>query len=137
MAWTCPDCDRRFARQNQTHTCVPGTTVDAWLAGRPPEQRAVHDAVVNHLRAIGPVRVEAVEVGILVKRRGTFVELRPRYSCLALSFILHRPLEHPRIMRRIEMTGGRAAYFVDLKGPADVDDDVRDWLTEAYLDAPA
>jgi len=28
------------------------------------------------------------------------------------------------------------AYFVDLRQPEEVDDDVRDWLTEAYLASP-
>jgi hypothetical protein len=33
-------------------------------------------------------------------------------------------------------TGQRSAYFVDLRDAQDVDDDVRDWLTEAYLASP-
>jgi hypothetical protein len=29
-----------------------------------------------------------------------------------------------------------AICFIDLRDPADVDEDVRDWLTEAYLSSP-
>ena len=30
----------------------------------------------------------------------------------------------------------RRAYFIDLHAPAEVDEEVRDWLTEAYLSSP-
>jgi len=32
--------------------------------------------------------------------------------------------------------GDHTYYVVNLRGPEDVDDDVRGWLTEAYLAAP-
>jgi len=41
--WTCPRCDREFGSANQSHTCIPGCTVDATFAGRPPALRAVYD----------------------------------------------------------------------------------------------
>ena len=28
MAWTCPECERRFGRKGQSHVCEPGLTVD-------------------------------------------------------------------------------------------------------------
>jgi len=43
---------------------------------------------------------------------------------------------HPRIARAYEGSGSRSAYFIDLRDPADLDDDVRDWLTESYLSSP-
>jgi hypothetical protein len=45
-------------------------------------------------------------------------------------------LEHSRIVKTWRGPGQRSAYFVDLRAAEDVDDDVRDWLTEAYLTSP-
>lgn len=110
--------------------------LDDYFDERPPWERPIFDEIAEHLEIVGDVRIEAVSVGIFFKRAHTFAELRPMRNRLRLSVLLSRRLRHPRIVRRWEGSGSRAAYFIDLRGPADVDDDVRDWLTEAYLASP-
>ena len=76
--WTCPRCDREFGRAQQSHTCVPGCTVDATFAGRPPQLRAVYDAIFAYVRGLGPVHEDAVGVGVFLKRDRKLAEVRPR-----------------------------------------------------------
>ena len=64
-AWECPSCGRRFGRRGQGHECAPALTLDEYFATGPPHERPLFDAVVAHLRAVGPVHVEPVSVGIL------------------------------------------------------------------------
>ena len=104
-----------------------------YFATSPPFERAIFDAVAAHLETLGPVHIEAVSVGLLFKRVRTFAELRPKRDRLELAWLLSRPLEHPRIVKRIRLSSQRAAYFVALRAAAEVDEEVRDWLTEAYL----
>lgn len=137
VGWTCPECRRPFARRNQSHQCTPATTVDDYYAARPDWERPIFEAIIEHLEMVGEVRVEAVDVGIFFKRSRTFAELRPKRDRLALSVLLSRRLRHPRVVKRYEGSGLRSAYFFDLRTPEDVDDEVRDWLTEAYLASPA
>jgi hypothetical protein len=111
-------------------------SIDEYFAARPAWERPIFEAVAEHLASVGDVQVEAVEVGILVRRLRTFAELRPRRDRLVLSLLLSRRLQHPRIVRTWHGPGMRSAYFVDLRQPADVDQDVQDWLTEAYLSSP-
>lgn len=134
MAWVCPACDRRFGRSRQSHMCVPVVSLDDWFAGRPPEQRAVCDSVVGHLRSLGEIDVEAAQVGILIKAERTFAELRPHRGDLRLSVILDHDVASPRIGRRIAPTKqfGWWVLYVVLPAPADVDDEVRGWLTESF-----
>ena len=132
-AWECERCGRRFGA-SRSHTCIPATTVDAFFEARPPWQRAIHDAVSAHIESLGPVIVEAVDVGIFFKRRRNFVELRPRQHWLNLSFMLSRPVDHPRISRVIS-GNGRHYHVVRVTGPEDVDSILRDWLTESYFAA--
>jgi hypothetical protein len=134
--WTCPECARTFGRRNQSHECLPAVSVDEYFAARPDWERPIFEEVLDHLEMVGEVRVEAVEVGIFFKRLRTFAELRPMRNRLRLSVLLSRRLRHPRIVKRWEGSGVRSAYFIDLRQPEEVDDDVRDWLTEAYLASP-
>lgn len=99
-------------------------------------ERPIFDAVMDHLESVGPVHVEPVSVGIFLKRARTFAELRPKTKWVALYLPLSTMVDHPRIARRIAVSGNRTWYAINLRGPEDVDDQVRSWLTEAYLSTP-
>ena len=136
-AWTCPDCDRRFARARQGHECSPAMTRDEYFSTGPPHERPVFEAVMAHLATVGPVHVEPVSVGIFLKRDGrTFAQLRPMLRWVAMSFSLDRRVDHPTIVRKVIAYGGRYYHVANLHRPSDLDDRLRGWLTEAYLRRP-
>jgi hypothetical protein len=45
-------------------------------------------------------------------------------------------VKHPRITRALKASGQRFAYFINLHAASDVDDEIRDWLSEAYAASP-
>jgi hypothetical protein len=94
--WTCPRCDREFGRARQSHTCVPGITVDAAFAGRPPRLRASYDEILAHLDSLGTVHEDAVSVGVFLKRDRKLAEVRPRSRDVSLALYLPRPDPDPR-----------------------------------------
>jgi Domain of unknown function (DUF5655) len=110
-------------------------SLDEYLATGPEFEPPIVEVVLDHLESLGPVHIEPVSIGILVKRSRTFVELRPMVRWEALSFAASRPVVSDRIARR-QRSGPRAWLTVNLRSPAEVDDDVRSWLTEAYLETP-
>jgi hypothetical protein len=110
-------------------------SLEEYLATGPEFEAPIVHAVLDHVRSLGPVHVEPVSVGILVKRSRGFAELRPMVRWEALSFAAARPIESDRIARR-QRSGSRAWLTVNLRTAAEVDDDVRSWLTEAYLETP-
>jgi Domain of unknown function (DUF5655) len=136
VAWTCPECGRRFSRRNQSHTCAPGMSREAYFRTGPPVEREIFEAVERHVASLGPLHIEYVSVGIFLKRARTFAELRPMRGRTRLSFLLSRRVTHPRFVRTDHGRGGRSACFVDLHDAAEVDEEVRDWLTEAYFSSP-
>jgi hypothetical protein len=133
--WTCPRCDREFGRAHQSHTCVPGCTVDDTFAGHPPAQRAIYAAIIGHLRSLGLVHEDAVGVGVFLKRDRKLAEVRPRSRDVSLSLYLPRPVHDPRFSRVIGPGAPRVVHFLLLREAGDVDDQVRDWLTEAFQHA--
>jgi hypothetical protein len=111
--------------------------LEEYLAGGPPHERAIVEAVLALLDgAVGPVHVEPVSVGVFLKRSRTFAELRPMTKWEALSFSLPRRVDHPRIARKVEGSGTRLHHVVNLRTPAEVDEQVGDWLVEAYFSCP-
>jgi hypothetical protein len=135
VSWTCPACGRRFGRRNQSHECEPAITVDEYFASAlgPPHEREIFEAVLEHLESLGPIHVEPVAVGIFLKCDQSFVELRPKQRWVALSFPFSRVIDHPRIAR-VMRSGNRTHLVVNLRSPADLDDTVRAWLAESYLE---
>ena len=45
--------------------------------------------------------------------------------------MLTRPIDDPRVARRIVVSRGRFAYLFRLRSAADVDEDIRELLTES------
>ena len=131
--WTCGACGRSFGRKGQGHECAPAMTFDEYFATEPPWEREVFEAVRDHLEALGPVHIEPVSVGILFKKARTFVELRPMARWESVSFLLPRRLRHDRITRTIPMPHGGCYHAIRATRAADIDDQVREWLTESYL----
>lgn len=111
-------------------------TIEAYFSTGPPHERPVFEAVMQHLDTVGPVHVEPVSVGIFLKRSRTFAELRPLQHWVALSFSLTRTVQHRTIVRKVVSYRNRYFHVANLAGPDDVDDRIRAWLTEAYLESP-
>jgi hypothetical protein len=131
MVWSCPACGREFGGR-QAHVCAPALSVEAYFAARPAVERAIFEAVRQHLASLGPLIVEPVGVGILFKRRRTFVELRPMARWVHLGIGLTHRLDHPRVTRTTATGTGRVYHGIRVTSPADIDEEVRGWLTESY-----
>jgi DNA-binding response OmpR family regulator len=133
--WTCPRCEREFGKANQAHVCVPGNTVERTFAGRPPVQREIYASIIAYLRSLGPVHEDAVRVGVFLKHESKLAEVRPMARALSLNLVLPRHMDSPRVLRRLRMTAERTVHVIRLTAVTDVDDEVREWLTEAYISA--
>lgn len=107
-------------------------SLDEYFSTGPDFERPVFEAVLAHLETLGGIHVEPVAVGIFLKSNGSFVELRPMTRWVALSFPLGRVVHHPRIARKPVVAGQRIFHVVNLRDPDDVDEQLKDWLTEAF-----
>jgi Domain of unknown function (DUF5655) len=108
-------------------------TVEEYFSTGPSFERPVFDAVMAHLRTLGEPFLEPVSVGVFVKRNGVSVlQLRPMAKWVALCLFLPRTVRDRRISRK-PIDAGRVVYHVvNVRGPEDIDDTVREWITEAW-----
>jgi Domain of unknown function (DUF5655) len=111
-------------------------TLDDYFATGPERERPIFEAIIGHLDTLGEVHAEPVSVGIFLKGPHKFAELRPMVRWEALWLGLPRRVDHARISRQAPASGGRVWQAVRLYAADDVDDQVRGWLTEAYLAGP-
>ena len=111
-------------------------SLDEYFATGPERERPIFEAVMRHLEPVGPVHVEPVSVGIFLKRARSFAELRPMRQWVALSFSLPYRAQHPRITRKVQLYGRRYFHVVNLRSADDLDAQILQWLTEAYLQSP-
>jgi hypothetical protein len=112
-------------------------TEEEYFATGPAHERPVFEAVRAHLATLGPVYIEFVSVGILLKADRSFAELRPMTRWVALWLALPNPVRHRLITRKVERHHGRYWHVFNVSCAEDVDDDLRGWLTEASLAAGA
>ncbi len=136
MVWVCPECSRQFARSRQGHECAPAMTIEEYFATGPPFERPIFDAVMAGLEDVGPIHVEPVSVGIFLKKATSFAQLRPKTKWVAVGFSLHRTVTSARIARKVIPHGRGRWHVVNVRSAGDVDEELLEWLREAYLIAP-
>ncbi len=114
------------------HTCAPLGDVDASFVGCEPQVRAAFDAVLVAVRELGPVEVLAQQTRIALHVRMSFAAVVPRARWLDGHLVLARSVPSPRWRRVQELSARNVLHTFRLHGPADVDDEFRGWLSEAY-----
>jgi hypothetical protein len=112
--------------------CAEAMSLDEYFANALPHERPVFDAVHGYLSTLGPVYVEPVGVGIFLKKRGSFVELRPKTKWVAMSFPMPRRVRHPRITRKPIEAGIAIWHYANLRDPEDLDEQLHEILAESY-----
>ena len=130
--WTCPRCGRGFASRNQVHTCAPLGELDRHFTHASPLVRATFDEVLAAVAAVGPVDVLPEKTRIALQVRMSFAAFMPRRNWLNGHLVLARPVESPRFLRVDTFSPRNVVHAFRLTSPAEVDEEFRGWLTEAY-----
>ena len=104
--------------------------------------RPLFDALQSAIAALGPVELRVGKSQISFRRRVTFAwawvpdrYLGGGHAPLVLSVALRRRDASPRWKEIVEPAAGRFMHHLELRAPGDIDDEVRQWLTEAYAAA--
>lgn len=116
-------------------------TLDDLLAGQ-PESRRIFDALHRAIDAIGPVEARVTKSQVAFRRRRAFAwawmpgaYLRGPAAPLVLTVALRRRDRSPRWKEVVEPYPGRFTHHLELRSPAEIDDEVRAWLEEAWAGA--
>jgi hypothetical protein len=130
--WKCPRCGRSFANLNQTHTCALLGDLDRHFANRPPELRALFDALTKAVLAFGPAEVLSEKTRLAFHRRMSFLSVYLRKDHLILAFVLAERIEHPRFESVQTFSPRNHVHNLRLRNISEIDEEVRDWIRAAY-----
>ena len=117
-----------------------GHPVEDFFAGH-PDGRAVAAAVASAVDALGHAEVRVSRSQVAFRRRTGFAYLwRPGQYLSSevpavLSIALPRELASDRWKEVVHPATGTWMHHLELRGPREVDDEVREWLAEAYAAA--
>jgi hypothetical protein len=129
MSWTCPTCSRTFAHEGQSHS-HDTVSLDHHFVGRPAGHREAFDLLVAALPA--DVRVEPLRSVVIVAGRTTFAFVIVQARGLRVGIFLDEPIDHPRVQKVDHRSARIVASEVIVRGPGDIDDELRAWLLRAY-----
>ena len=129
--WRCERCGREFANRNQSHACGRHD-LEHHFAGKAPELRALFDAVVAVIRAIGPFEILPEKTRIAFHVRMSFAQVTPRKRWLDGHVVLARRLESPRFRAVQTFSPRNHLHAFRLETLDDIDAEFRAWMAEAY-----
>ncbi len=87
---------------------------------------------MEHLTSLGPIHEDAVNVGIFLKSDRKIAEFRPRVRSVLLSLYLRYELTDTRFARTLPAAADRVVHMINLTSADQVDDQLREWLSESY-----
>ena len=106
------------------------------------DSRRIFEAVREAVEQAGPAQIRVTKSQVAFRRRTGFafvwmpdMYLRRGDVPLVLTVGLRRQDDSPRWKQVVEPAPGRFTHHLELRDPADVDDEVRDWLREAWAAA--
>ena len=135
MAWTCPNCKRKFGAKGRGHMCEPGLTLPEWFATARPEAEPIFAVVNRHLETLegGDLIVDPLlNKKILFKNGPTICILESMTKWVALGLTLRRKLPSTRMSRKVVDYQGKYHHVFNLTSPDQVDDELLEWITEAF-----
>ncbi len=130
--WKCAKCGRTFAKKNQWHSCY-ARPVDAHFRNKPAHVRKTYEKLIARLRRIGPLRVDAVKTSINLVNKHHFGGVQVRKDYLRVGFLCDRMITDPRIIHTERLGPAKFAYSVILRGPEDVNNQLKTWLKKAHV----
>jgi hypothetical protein len=129
--WRCPTCGQTFTGRNMPHSCLV-VPLDRHFEGR-EGLRPVFDAFVAAAQENGPVTVNATKSRITLQAEMRFAAVETRRARLKAHVVLGHPLESPRFTKVEHLPPAYYVHHFQLAHVDDVDDEVREWLAEAYF----
>src|SRR6185369_323502 len=129
--WTCPDCDRVFARAGQKHMCER-YSADTLLDAATPAARSLYHALLGRLAQLGPFDLAPTrrQIGLRGERR-IFAGLSFQGDQLRGYLDIPRRVDSPRFRRVSDYTHHLWVHHFVIGDVAEIDDEFSGWMAES------
>lgn len=131
MPWTCPDCQRVFARNKQAHSCE-SYSLEPLFARSQPGVRALYDLLIEKLRSFGTIDIRASQYNINIRNLSTFLNIMPERDHLTIVFLRREMLDEFPVYQSYRQSSVRWANYVKIESPEEINHQLLAWLKDAY-----
>ena len=106
--------------------------VDAHFSGRSPHVLQIYRKIVDASSALGRVEEAPKKTSIHLNRRVAFAGVQTRRDALILTLKSDRDVKHGRVLKTEQTSANRWHFEVRLNDPAEVDEQILQWLHASY-----
>ena len=128
--WTCPKCERRFNKDNQSHYCTT-KSIDDLFEGKSEDLILAFDKVLLAIYEMGEISIGASVNTVIFTNKKAFLIVRPMAKLLDLKFYSDELLKGAKIYKAGEW-GKKFFIHIRVKNDDDVDDEVINLLKKGY-----
>ena len=129
--WTCPECHRSFKNTNQDHSCFV-TDLESHFYNKDPNVKIVFEKILEEVLNYGDLSISSVKHTILFTKKSHFLVVKPKKKWLDIEFILPVKIEEFPIHKSVQVSKTKWAHFIRLESAAEVDEDLKEWIINAY-----
>ena len=97
-SWVCPNCNRRFIRQNQRHACGTGAGENV-LRDRPEALVSLYASIEAFAKSLGQVEFVTRDRYVLMRSNRIFADLVVMSDALRLAIHLPREVKNPLFIK--------------------------------------
>ena len=122
-----------LARQRDADVAVPPDPADALYTGPKASLRPLHDALLAEIRVLGPFDIAPKKGYLSLRRRKQFAMIQPSTATrIDLGLILSAATPATGRLESAATFNPLFTHRVRVTASADIDEELRNWLTTAY-----
>ncbi len=129
--WICPECGRKFARNNQSHSCSQYDPEFLFI-GKGEEIRLLYKILIDKVMAFGEVDIHFGKWNLTIRRLSTFLSIMVEKGHLTLVFISEKPIDDFPVYQHHQHTASRFSNVVKIESEDEIDDQLIGWLKQAW-----
>jgi len=102
------------------------------LEDREPIVTEIYERLISELQKFGPLKIEPKKTSIHLGNRFGFAGVYTRKNYINLEVHLSHKLMSKRVSKVEQASTNRYHHTIKLTSPAEIDDELVDWLKDAY-----
>ena len=133
MSWTCPHCDKTFAKAHQSHQCVKVDPLSLF-DNNAPHLLPLFQQLLKSTEEFCQLKVTASAKSITLygTAHKSFLVLQPKRQWIDIWFPLDREIDEFPVFKVQQRSKSSFMHYVRLQDAEDIEQVVLDWIAEAY-----
>ncbi|KKQ30072.1 MAG: hypothetical protein US68_C0012G0011 [Candidatus Shapirobacteria bacterium GW2011_GWE1_38_10] len=130
--WTCTTCNRIFEKTAQAHSCqkIP---LEEHFKNKEKAKELFNFLFKTINEKVGKCQIVSIPCCVHLFGRYDFLAALPKKDKLEIRFGLNRKLDSPRLKQSVPVSCSSVKNCVDLSSKEEVNNELIEWLSEAYF----